>query len=281
MNSCLELPSPAKLNLMLHITGRREDGYHQLQTVFQLLDFGDTLKITPQTTPDIELNPPLPGVPLENNLIYRAANILKEYTGFNGGAKITLDKKLPMGGGIGGGSSNAATALVGLNHLWNTDLTYNELAKLGAKLGADIPVFIEGRTAWAEGIGEILTPLELPEYWYLVLAPQCHVSTAKIFCHKDLTRDTLAITVAAFLERGGKNDCQPLVETLFPQVRDAVEWLNQFGRAQLTGTGACVFAPFDSKEAARAVLAKLPKHMQGFVAKGVNQSPLHQSLPRA
>lgn len=280
MSASLELPCPAKLNLMLHITGRRDDGYHELQTVFQILDFGDTIRLEATDSPVIDLCPELPGVPTEDNLVYRAAMLLKQKTGYQGGASVTLCKKLPMGGGIGGGSSNAASTLLGLNHLWRTSLSIDELASIGKSLGADIPVFIRGRTAWAEGVGEILTPIDLPETWYLILAPDCHVSTAKIFCHKDLTRDTLAITVAAFLERGGKNDCQPLVETLFPQVRDAVKWLNNFGRAQLTGTGACVFAPFDSKEAAQTVLAKLPQHMQGFIAKGVNWSPLHQSLPR-
>ena len=281
MNKTITLPSPAKLNLMLHIIGRRPDGYHELQTVFQILDVGDSLTLTPSEQPTIKVSPALTGVKQEDNLVYRAGMLLRKATGYEGGADIQLEKKLPMGGGIGGGSSNAATTLIGLNRLWRTGLDLDQLSELGRELGADVPVFVRGRTAWAEGIGEHLSPLELPEHWYVVITPNCHVSTAEIFCHKDLTRDTLAITVAAFLERGGKNDCQPLVETLFPQVRDAVEWLNHFGRAQLTGTGACVFAPFDSKEAAQAVLAKLPQHMQGFMAKGVNRSPLHQSLPRA
>lgn len=278
--TALTLPCPAKLNLFLHILGQREDGYHNLQTVFQLLDIGDTLTITPTEDSSFSIAPNLPGLAAEDNLVYKAARALQQYSNVNKGAALHLEKVLPMGGGTGGGSSNAATTLVGLNYLWGTNLTIDQLATIGQKLGADVPVFIRGHSAWAEGVGEALTPIELATRWYVVVAPQCHVSTAAIFSHKDLTRDTLAITVAAFLERGGKNDCQPLVEVLFPQVRDAVEWLNQFGLAQLTGTGACVFAPFDSKEAAQAVLAKLPGSMQGFVAKGVNQSPLHQCLPR-
>lgn len=274
----LQLPSPAKLNLFLHITGRRDDGYHNLQTLFQLLDYGDTLSLS-AAPGGITLNPGIDGVSLEDNLIYRAAQLLRTTTGCNAGARIRIDKRLPMGGGIGGGSSNAATTLVGLNHLWQTGLSLDQLAELGSQLGADVPVFVHGKSAWAEGVGERLTPMEIPPRWYLVLAPKCHVSTARIFSHKDLTRDTLAITVPAFLEKGGKNDCQPLVESLFPQVRDAVDWLNQYSPAQLTGTGACVFSAFPSKASAERIYAKRPKQLQGFVAQGVNDSPLHQCLP--
>ncbi len=275
----LSLPSPAKLNLFLHITGQRPDGYHNLQTVFQLLDHGDTLHIDTNTSEDIRIETPIPGVPQESNLIYKAARLLQTHCDTRRGATIRIDKRLPMGGGIGGGSSNAATTLLGLNALWDTQLSLDTLAELGRQLGADVPVFVRGQSAWAEGVGEALNPLHLPEQNYLVLAPPCHVSTGQVFSHKELTRDTPAITVAAFLERGGKNDCQPLVETLFPQVRDAVEWLGQYGPTQLTGTGACVFAPFPSKEAADAVFATKPEHFDGFVAKGVNLSPLHQCLP--
>ena len=183
-----------------------------------------------------------------------------------------------MGGGIAGGSSNAATALLGLNHLWDTGMNIESLAQIGRELGADVPVFIRGQTAWAEGVGEQLSAIDTPSRWYLVIAPNCHVSTKLIFSHKDLTRDSLPITVAAFLERGGRNDCQNLVESLYPQVRIAVEWLSQFSHAQMTGTGACVFASFHSKEAAEAVLAKRPEQLKGFVAKGVSQSPLHRHL---
>ena len=279
VNNSLTLPSPAKLNLFLHITGKRADGYHNLQTLFQLLDYGDEITFQKNSTNTISVSPQIDGLPQEQNLIYKAATKLQEVTQTQLGANILLKKVLPMGGGIGGGSSNAATTLVALNYLWQTGLTLEELAPIGRQLGADVPIFINGRTSWAEGIGDKLTPIETTNQWFLVLIPDCHVSTAKIFSHKDLTRDTRAIKVAAFLERGGTNDCQKLVESLYPQVRDAVAWLSEFSNAQMTGTGACVFAPFSDKKAAEAVLAKRPKQFKGFVAKGVNQSPLHQHLP--
>ncbi|MFL0810144.1 MAG: 4-(cytidine 5'-diphospho)-2-C-methyl-D-erythritol kinase [Agarilytica sp.] len=274
----LTLPSPAKLNLFLHILARRVDGYHELQTVFQLLDYGDELSFEEDQSGQISIKPKIKGLKTEDNLIYKAAQILRQHCGLNKGARISLKKTLPMGGGIGGGSSNAATTLLALNHLWDCKLTIDDLAELGRQLGADVPVFVQGESAWAEGIGEKLLPIELPEQYFVILAPKCHVSTAEVFSHKELTRGTAAITVPAFLERGGKNDCQPLVEGLFPQVRDAVEWLSQHGPTQLTGTGACIFAPFTSKEAADAVFAQKPGHIDGFVAKGVQHSPLHQCL---
>ena len=274
----LVLPSPAKLNLFLHITGRRPDGYHQLQTLFQLLDYGDELSIISRPDAVIRVAPELPGVAPQDNLIHKAGRLLQEATGCAQGADIHLSKCLPMGGGIGGGSSNAATALLGLNHLWRTGLSLDQLADIGQSLGADVPVFVRGRTAWAEGIGEQLTPLEIPPRWYLVLVPPCAVSTAGIFSHKDLTRDTPNIKVAAFLEEGGRNDCQPVVEQLYPQVKDAVDWLSRFGPARLTGTGACVFAPFPSEASALEVLAKRPKQLNGFVAVGANESLLHRRL---
>ncbi len=274
----LVLPCPAKLNLFLHINGRRQDGYHELQTVFQLLDYGDDICIENNTNDTVTLKTPVPGVPESKNLVMKAAMLLRNHADKRLGASISLNKRLPLGGGIGGGSSDAASTLVGLNHLWNLKLSTSVLAGLGRQLGADVPVFVRGKSSWAEGVGEKLTPLELEQRYFVVLAPDCHISTAAVFSHKDLTRDTLAITVAAFLERGGKNDCQKLVERLFPQVRDAVEWLSQFGPTQLTGTGACIFAPFPSREAAEAVFAKRPENLGGFVAKGVNESPLHRCL---
>ncbi len=275
----LTLPSPAKLNLFLHILGKREDGYHNLQTYFQLLDVGDSLTFEENPHERFALQCHIDGLANEDNLITKAASLMLPFRTSEMGITVTLNKVLPLGGGIGGGSSNAATTLLALNHIWQCDLSLEKLAALGRSLGADVPVFVLGRSAWAEGVGELLTPLDLDENYYVVLAPNCHVSTAEVFSHKELTRDTLAITVAAFLERGGKNDCQVLVESLYPRVRDAVEWLNQHGQAQLTGTGACVFASFPSKEAAEAVIAKKPESLRGFVAKGVNQSPLHQCLP--
>ncbi|GAB3092650.1 4-(cytidine 5'-diphospho)-2-C-methyl-D-erythritol kinase [Aestuariicella hydrocarbonica] len=289
MNS-ITLPAPAKLNLFLHITGQRSDGYHTLQTLFQLLDFGDQLHYQRRQDEQITLQPDIPGVATEDNLIVRAARLLQGYAQQHRarvdldnpplGVDIHLDKRLPMGGGIGGGSSNAATTLLALNHLWGLQLDTDTLAELGRQLGADVPVFIRGKTAWAEGIGEQLQAVEMPEDWFLVLTPDCHVSTAEIFSHKDLTRGTSDITVAAFLEQGGHNDCQPLVRNLFPEVDSALEWLSRYGDAKMTGTGACVFAPFDDKASAEAVLAKAPDHLKGFVARGVNQSEVHQLLNR-
>lgn len=274
----LVLPCPAKLNLFLLITGRRPDGYHNLQTLFQLLDYGDDLHLQMNSSGALRLTPDFPGIPMEHNLVIRAAKLLQTVTGCRVGADLHLVKRLPMGGGIGGGSSDAATALVGLNRLWRTGLNLDELADLGRQLGADIPVFVRGRSAWAEGIGELLTPVELPAKWYVVVAPECTVSTAQIFSNEGLTRNSKGITVRAFLEEGGKNDCQKVVENLFPQVKDAVDWLGRFGPAQMTGTGACVFAAFPTEAEAREVFAKRPTQLNGFVAKGVNESPLHQRL---
>ncbi len=274
----LTLLAPAKLNLFLHITGRREDGYHLLQTLFQLLDYGDTLSFQLTDSPEILLAPELPDVPAPDNLIVRAARLLQQACGTRRGAMITLDKRLPMGGGLGGGSSNAATTLLALNRLWQSRLDLDQLAALGARLGADVPVFVFGQTAWGEGIGEQLTPVELPENWYLVIMPPCRVSTAEIFAHPDLTRDTHPIKIRAFLERGGRNDCQNLVETLFPKVLQARLWLDNFAPAQMTGSGACVFARFSTKKCAEEALACMPDHLSGFIARGVNQSPAHHQL---
>lgn len=275
----LSLPAPAKLNLFLHITGRREDGYHNLQTLFQLLDYSDLLDFELNDSGRICLTDEQTGIPVTENLIYRAARCLQEHTGCRQGASIRLHKRLPMGGGLGGGSSNAATTLVGLNALWETALSKQQLMAMGKKLGADIPLFIFGQSAWAEGIGEQLTAIELPPAWYLVIVPDAHVSTGKIFTHQGLTRNTHPIKIRAFLERGGRNDCQAVVESLYPQVKEARLWLAQFTEARLTGTGACLFGCFDSDTAAKSVLEQLPDQWQGFVAKGVNQSPLLQQLP--
>lgn len=276
----LTLLSPAKLNLFLHITGRRADGYHNLQTLFQLLDYGDTLSFTTRKDGKITLAPDLAGVPFEQNLIIKAVRALDAHKPSGAGVDIHLDKRLPMGGGIGGGSSNAATTLVALNHLWGCGLNKNQLHNIGLTLGADVPVFINAETAWAEGVGEALQPIEMQPKWFLVIQPDCHVSTAEIFSHKDLTRDTSAIKVAAFLEQGGQNDCEALVRKLYPQVDNALIWLQKFDHnARMTGTGACVFASFASAEIAHRVQAQLPKHLSSFVAQGVNQSPLYKLLP--
>ncbi len=279
MNS-LTLLSPAKLNLFLHITGRRPDGYHNLQTLFQLLDYGDEMTFNPRSDGLISLSPELPGVAFEQNLVIKAVRKLEPYKNPAAGVDIQLRKRLPMGGGIGGGSSNAATTLVALNHLWQCGLGKTQLQAIGLQLGADVPVFINAETAWAEGVGEALQAVKTPPKWFLVVQPDCHVSTAEIFSHKDLTRDSPAIKVAAFLERGGKNDCETLVRRLYPQVDKALILLQKFDcNARMTGTGACVFASFDSAEQAQQVQALLPTDLPSFVAQGVNQSPLYKLLP--
>lgn len=277
----LSLPAPAKLNLFLHINGRRSDGYHLLQTLFQFLDYGDTLHFTPRSDSELHLLPDLPGVAAEDNLIMRAARLLQQVSGTLQGADIRLDKRLPMGGGIGGGSSDAATTLVGLNHLWQTGLTLEQLAELGLQLGADVPVFIHGRAAWAEGVGEQLTPVELDEPWYLVVVPPCHVSTAEIFSDERLTRDTPAITLAAFREHGGRNDCLPVVMTRYTEIRNTLILLNNYCEAKMTGTGSCLFGAFPNEREADKVRARLPATLQTFVAKGCNVSPLHALLDKA
>ncbi|EPL60554.1 4-(cytidine 5'-diphospho)-2-C-methyl-D-erythritol kinase [Stutzerimonas stutzeri] len=276
----LTLPAPAKLNLMLHITGRRADGYHELQTLFQFLDYGDELVLRPREDGQIRLLTELPGVDHDSNLIVRAARLLQRESGCALGADILLTKRLPMGGGIGGGSSDAATTLVGLDHLWNTRLGEDRLAELGLNLGADVPVFVRGRAAFAEGVGERLQPVDLPEPWFLVIAPQVSVSTAEIFADPELTRNTPAITVRSLLAGGGHNDCQPVVEKRYPEVRNALSLLNKFVQARMTGTGACVFGSFPNEGEADKVRRQLPATLPSFVARGRNVSMLHRSLER-
>lgn len=280
----MKLLSPAKLNLMLHITGRRADGYHHLQTLFQLLDYGDTLEFEANDSGAITLAPALPGVPESANLIVRAAKLLQQSqpSAARLGAHIKLAKIMPMGGGIGGGSSNAATTLLALNELWGCQLGLEQLAVIGLQLGADVPVFVKGQSAWAEGVGERLQAIDIPDTWYLVIKPDCEISTAEIFSHKQLTRDTVPITIAAVFEQGNRNDCEPVVRALYPQVDAALTWLNGHivnrPPARLTGTGACVFASFPDQHSAQQILHHLPSELQGFVAKGVNRSPTHQAL---
>ncbi|RYY73996.1 MAG: 4-(cytidine 5'-diphospho)-2-C-methyl-D-erythritol kinase [Gammaproteobacteria bacterium] len=282
MSNSLSLLSPAKLNLFLHITGRRLDGYHNLQTLFQLLNYGDTLSFSLREDGEITLTPAIPGVAFEDNLIIKAVRLLQQLSNTDLGVDIQLEKRLPMGGGIGGGSSNAATTLVALNHLWQCRFSNQQLQAFGLRLGADVPVFVNAQTAWAEGVGETLQAIEMPENWFLVTQPDCHVSTQAIFSHKDLTRDSPAITVAAFLEQGGQNACQALVRRLYPQVDEALNWFEKYGYpAKLTGTGGCVFTQFTTAEAAQKVLARLPKHLPGFVAQGINKSPLYNLFPES
>lgn len=271
-------PAPAKLNLFLHITGRREDGYHLLQTVFQFLDFGDELVFTPREDGRIQRLTEIAGVPAEQDLVVRAAKLLKHEAGLDAGVDLEINKRLPMGGGLGGGSSDAATTLVALNRIWDCGLTLAQLAKLGLQLGADVPVFIRGQAAWAEGVGEELIPVELPEAWFVVLIPPVNVSTAKVFSDPQLIRDCPTITIRDFLAGAGDNVCEPLVRTHYPQVDAALSDLSKYAASRMTGTGACVFAAFEQEQQARAAWDGLKGHWQGFVARGLNRSPLLERL---
>ncbi len=271
-------PAPAKLNLMLRILGRRPDGYHRLQTVFQLIDRVDLLRFEVRNDARIRRVTDLPGVPPHCDLIVRAARLLQEWTGSRLGADIWVDKHLPMGGGLGGGSSDAATTLSALDHLWGTRAGIQSLMSLGLRLGADVPVFLRGTSAWGEGIGEELTPIELPQPWYLILSPRCEVRTADVFAAPDLTRNSPPITIADFIAGDDQNDCLEVVRRRYPLVAEALDWLEDFGRARLTGTGACVFSAFASAEQAQAVLARAPAEFGAFVARGLNRSPLLDRL---
>lgn len=274
----LTLPAPAKLNLMLHILGRRPDGYHELQTLFQFLDHGDELSFAVRQDGEIRLHTEIDNVPHESNLIVRAARKLQQLTGCPLGADIWLTKVLPMGGGIGGGSSDAATTLLGLDHLWKTGCSEDQLAELGLGLGADVPVFVRGHAAFAEGVGEKLTPVDPEEPWYVVLVPQVSVSTAEIFSHPLLTRDSKPIKVRPVPKGNSRNDCQAVVEQSYPEVRNSLNLLKKFTDARLTGTGSCVFGAFPDKAEADKVLALLAETQTGFVAKGSNVSMLHREL---
>ncbi|MBU1860343.1 MAG: 4-(cytidine 5'-diphospho)-2-C-methyl-D-erythritol kinase [Gammaproteobacteria bacterium] len=276
----LILPAPAKLNLMLHILGRRADGYHELQTLFQFLDFGDELGFAVRQDGQIHLHTPIEGVPHDSNLIVRAARLLQQQSGCNLGADIWLDKRLPMGGGIGGGSSDAATTLLGLNHLWQLACSEDQLADMGLSLGADVPVFVRGHAAFAEGVGEKLQPVTLSEPWFLVAIPQVLVSTVEIFSDAELTRDTPPIKVRSLLEGGGHNDCLPVVQKRYPEVRNVLILLNKFVPAKLTGTGACVFGSFPNEDDADKVARQLPGTLPSFVAQGRNISMLHRKLEK-
>ena len=274
----LVLPAPAKLNLWLHITGRRADGYHELETVFQFLDHGDELSYALREDGQICLHSDIQGVPHDSNLIVRAARLLQAQSGTSLGADIWLHKVLPMGGGIGGGSSDAATTLLGLAHLWQLDWDEDRLAALGLALGADVPVFVRGHAAFAQGVGEQLTPVDPAEPWYVVLVPQVSVSTAEIFSHPELTRDSLPLKMRPVPEGNSRNDCQPVVEQRYPVVRNALNSLGKYTEARMTGTGSCVFGAFPSKAEADKVLALLSATQAGFVAKGSNISMLHRKL---
>jgi len=271
-------PAPAKLNLMLRITGRREDGYHSLQTVFQLLDFADWLTFHPLDEDVVCLKEPLKGVLEANDLTVRAAQLLKQESGYRSGVKIEIEKNLPMGGGLGGGSSDAATTLLVLNKLWDLDFSIKRLMELGLQLGADVPVFIYGVSAWAEGIGEKLQKITIPEQWVVIIKPNCHVNTGEIFSHQDLTRDSKIITIADFLAGQQQNDCLNVVCKLNQPIEQALFALAEFSKARLTGTGACVFAQFDSYESACKAHDALKPDWQVYLSKGMNQSLLSTKL---
>ncbi len=272
--SSRDWPAPAKLNLFLHVVGQRADGYHLLQTVFQFLDYSDQIGFSVRPDGQLSRRSNYSTIEPENDLVIRAAWALKAETGCDLGVDISISKQLPMGGGLGGGSSNAATTLVALNRIWSLGLSTDRLAEIGLALGADVPVFVRGHAAWAEGVGELLTEIEPEECWYLVISPDCHVPTADIFRSPDLTRNTPAITIRDFLKSGGHNDCEPVVRRLYPEVADALDWLGQHAEARLTGTGACVFAGFNSREQAEKIHLSLPPKWHGFVTRGLNRSPL-------
>lgn len=279
MNAETLWPAPAKLNLFLHVIGQRPDGYHELQTLFQLIDLCDTVGVTLRDDGHIERSARLPDVPVQADLTLRAAQALKAASGSRFGASLRLIKRIPMGGGLGGGSSDAATTLLALNRLWGCGLSLDELAQLGLTLGADVPLFVHGSSAWGEGRGERLTPVELPPRWYLILHPGVAVGTREVFQAPELTRNSPRLTMRAALESGSsRNDCEAVVRARFPQVSRAFEWLERFAPARLTGTGSCLFADFASAAEAERIAARVPDEWTAFVARGLDISPLHGSL---
>ena len=275
-------PAPAKLNLFLHIVGRRPDGYHELQSCFQFIDLCDEISIDVRADGQIRRTVEIADVAEEADLCVRAARALQAATGTTLGADIGVLKRIPMGGGLGGGSSDAATCLVALNHLWKLHLPVDALTALGLKLGADVPVFVRGRVAWAEGVGERLTPLypplAPPEANYLILKPNVGVSTAEVFQDPELTRNSAPITIHGFLASGGRNDCLSVVRRRFPEVARALDWLSRYGAARLTGTGACVFLAVETIELGLEIVRRLPPELDGFLVRGLNDSPLLERL---
>ena len=277
-NDIVWVDSPAKINLFLHINSRYPNGYHHLQSLFQLLDLGDKIGVKINHTGKISIKTPIAGVPESDNLMFKAARLLQQHTECDLGADLYVKKRLPMGGGIGGGSSNAASVLLVLNHLWKCSMSQDELADLGLSLGADVPVFVHGKTAFAEGVGEKLVPYPQVEKYFLVATPDVHVSTADVFTHPDLNRDTKKIDINQYDFKNTKNDCETLVSKMHPQVANLLQWLINYAPSRMTGTGASVFSVFETMQEAQETLQKLPEQYTGFVARGVNESPLHQQL---
>jgi 4-diphosphocytidyl-2-C-methyl-D-erythritol kinase len=275
-------PAPAKLNLFLHVVGRRTDGYHLLQTLFRFIDFSDTLHYTLRTDGAVRRTGGSEGVPEEQDLSVRAARLLQRETGCSLGVDIELEKRIPMGGGLGGGSSDAATSLLALNRLWHLGLSRKRLMQLGLSLGADVPVFIFGENALAEGVGERLQAYPLPDAWYVVLFPPEHIATARVFekldsVRPELTRNTISLKIRGLSGqqlRDARNDLQPVACDMYPEVARHLAWLAQFGEARMTGSGACVFAEFADETRARGVLGKLPPDMRGIVARGLPHHPM-------
>ena len=271
-------PAPAKLNLFLHIVGRRPNGYHELQTIFQLVDLCDTVSVTVRGDGQIERPVGAHGVLPEDDLVVRAARALQTQTGTRFGATLRVTKRIPQGGGLGGGSSDAATTLLALNELWSCGLSVEELARVGLPLGADVPVFVHGSSAWAEGVGERLTPVELPDAWYAIVHPGVGVATGDVFQAPELTRNSPVITIRAFFESGGRNDCEPVVRARYDEVAEALDWLSRFAVARLTGTGSCIFAACASAIDAERLAARVPDRWKSYVARGLNVSPAHERL---
>ena len=274
----LTLPAPAKLNLILHVTGRREDGYHELQTVFQFITLQDVITLAERPDQQVKRLTDCPDLPQEEDLLVKAARALAAYSGVSAGVDISIEKNIPMGAGLGGGSSDAATVLCGLNQLWELHLGKSELAAVGLTLGADVPIFVHGHAAWAEGTGEILTSIDPAEQHYLLIVPPVHVSTAKIFSHPALTRDSSPIKIADFLEGQGQNDLEVVVRQEYPEVNKAMNWLQQYADVRMTGTGAGVFITIESPQAGHVIARQAPSEWQCFVTQGVNSSPLHDQL---
>ncbi|MDE0459378.1 MAG: 4-(cytidine 5'-diphospho)-2-C-methyl-D-erythritol kinase [Chromatiales bacterium] len=292
----IELPAPAKINLFLHVVGRRADGYHELQTVFQFLDLADRVRIARRDDACLRRTAAIPGVEEADDLVMRAARLLRDESGVEAGADIAVDKRIPLGGGLGGGSSDAASVLIGLDRLWGLGMGTDRLAALGARLGADVPVFVRGMASWGEGVGERLVPVSLEEPWYVLVVLPCAVSTAGVFGAPALTRNTSRIRMKdllrgesgapespARIERlliSARNDCEPVVREMHPEVGEALDWLSQHARARMTGTGATVFAPFGSRERAVEVADRAPPPWRGLVARGLSRSPLLDAARR-